>query len=166
MPTPCHRFWFSILRYLSPQNSSFEVYSDVIACDLSFGPPPQLNILATPMLPPVQLSTTYRLRLHTGPCNCWISNREIVNTNFYDFWFDPTGNQTRVYVSVADAVSARLQFGKCDILRFCRISNVKTNITANVAFKSLFRVRGMKGRVSSKKVCALKIRKNRKEHKL
>ena len=36
-----------------------------------------------------------------------MSSREDVNTNFYNLWFDPTGNQTRVYRSVADALSTR-----------------------------------------------------------
>ena len=29
--------------------------------------------------------------------NCRTSSREAVNTNFFSLWFDPTGNQTRVY---------------------------------------------------------------------
>ena len=31
------------------------------------------------------------------PFNCWMSSRKAVNTNFYNFWFDQTGNRTRVY---------------------------------------------------------------------
>ena len=27
----------------------------------------------------------------------WASSRKAVNVNFYNLWFDPTGNQTRVY---------------------------------------------------------------------
>ena len=27
----------------------------------------------------------------------WTTGKEAVNTNFYSLWFDPTGNQTRVY---------------------------------------------------------------------
>ena len=29
--------------------------------------------------------------------NCWTSSREAVNINFFSFWFNPTGNRTRVY---------------------------------------------------------------------
>ena len=39
--------------------------------------------------------------------NCWTSNRETVNINFYGLWLDQTGNRTLVYHSVANALSAR-----------------------------------------------------------
>ena len=54
-------FRSSILRYFCPiKSSSFEIFDDVIAGDLWFGPPLQSKILATPMSIPV-------LYLQDGP---------------------------------------------------------------------------------------------------
>ena len=47
-------------------------------------------------LPPVHRSTT-----HDGgvmlSLQCWSSSRAPVNTDFYGFWFDPTGNWTQFH---------------------------------------------------------------------
>ena len=37
-----------------------------------------------------------RWRIHASPFYCWTSSREIVNTNFCNFEFDPTGNRAHV----------------------------------------------------------------------
>ena len=47
-------------------------------------------------------------KLHSFSFYCWSSSRKAVNTNFYRFWCDPTGNRTRLYSFnswVADALS-------------------------------------------------------------
>ena len=49
-------------------------------------------------------------KLHSFSFYCWSSSRKAVNTNFYSFWCDPTGNRTRLYSFnswVADALSTQ-----------------------------------------------------------
>ena len=50
------------------------------------------------------------------PFNCWTSSREPVNTNFYNLWFDSTGNRTRVYLGIRSLASKPQVLENCPVL--------------------------------------------------